>query len=219
MYRKPVVGGDVTWKGKGIFGIGEFSSLSAGLGQGISSSRTKAFDVCADDMGMVIAPGNSVRAGRRRMLVTAVHVGDVSIFGGQDHLKVSSDLSGLTGFVAGGWAYMECSATAKTAPLSAGHKSMVDLPSGAVIPSGGVLAGYMATSNDLGGTHTGKAVAYHVPNPVAGTWDAAFGFGSAPGGITVNTHSIDSHALSYIISVKDPAGNIGYIPVLASVPS
>jgi hypothetical protein len=59
----------------------------------------------------------------------------------------------------------------------------------------------------------------HVPNPQAGTFDAFAVFGSATGVIAANTHAIDSHNLSYIIKIIDPAGNAGYIPVLAAVPS
>jgi len=42
-----------------------------------------------------------------------------------------------------------------------------------------------------------------------------------PGWYAANTTDISggSHALSYILKVKDPAGNAGYIPILAAVPS
>ncbi len=64
-----------------------------------------------------------------------------------------------------------------------------------------------------------------VPNSVVYVYAEAsylFDLAGGPGGnadwYAANTHTIDGHALSYIIKVKDPAGNTGYIPVLAAVP-
>jgi hypothetical protein len=168
---KRIAGGHIAHTGKGEFHIGEFSSAAVGKGLQLTSTRTKVLDVCGDDGGVVLTAGTSYRPLRARMLLKAVHTGDVSIFGAQGQLKVAEDQSGVTGHIAGLWGYLECSAAAHI-NAGCGVRGMADLPSGAVIASGGVLSAFMAASNDLGGTHTGKAVAIHVTSPVAGTWDA-----------------------------------------------
>jgi hypothetical protein len=198
--------------------IGDFSSSTAKVGRVLNSSRTKILDVCADDAGELLAVGSAVRTVRQRFLLTAAHTGNVSAFGGQRQVKITSDVSGVTGNIAGGWDLCEGSATATVGAAVAATYSMVDFPAGAVIASAGVLAGHQIGAYSLSCTHTGKAACAHYPNPVSGTWDYGFIWGSATGATAANTHSIDGHALMGIVNVR--IGTVdGFIPVLAAVPS
>jgi hypothetical protein len=206
--------GTIRFSGKGSLDVGAFSSTTIGYGLGLSSSRTCLQNIYADDGGSALTVGSAYRAGRRRTLLGAVNTGDVSIFGGQDHLKVASDNSGVTGHLAGHWGYMECSAAGKV-NIAAGVKGMADLPSGAVITSGGVLSAFMAVSNDLGGTHTGKAVPIHVPNPVAGSWDAFAEVAASTGCIdAATTKSTPSGVDNWLL--VNVGGTAHYIPMYHS---
>jgi len=53
-----------------------------------------------------------------------------------------------------------------------------DVPSGAVIGTGTWVSG-ISMGGNLGGTHTGKAVAFRVRSPSAGAWDGLFDIPSA----------------------------------------
>jgi hypothetical protein len=194
--------------------VGTWSSATAGIGKAVTSSRTKIVDICADDNGSALS-ATAYRATRSRMLVTAAKSGDYSGFGLQGHYKnTAADTS--TGNKAGLWGYYEAGSAATVAANSAGVYAMIDVPSGGTI--GGTIGGLQVCSNDLGGTHTGKAACIHMPNPVSGTWDFAMIFGDATGATVANTHSIDGHALNFLINVR--VGNtVGYVPILAAVPS
>lgn len=200
------VGYDVT--------VGVFSSSTAGYGKKLSSVKTKSLDVCCDDGGAALS-ATSYRAIRGRMLLTAAQSGDVSIYGVQGHLKnKAADTS--TGNKGGLWGYYEAISGATVAANSCGIYGMIDVPSGATI--GGTIGAVMACSNDLGGTHTGKVAAFHIPNPVAGTFDFANIYGDTTGCTVANTHSIDGHALAFLEYVR--VGNTTcYRPLFAAVPS
>lgn len=207
-------GGNLVYEARyrGQIQIGEFASLLAGEGgMPLSSARTFVLRVCCDDNGKALTVGNSYNCTEDRMLLTVAHPGDVSVFGHKGHIKVTADESGNTAHIAGEWSYIEMVSGAHV-NIAAGHKSMADCPSGGVI--NGVLAAYLATSNTLAGTHTGKAVAFHIPNPVAGTWDAAFGFGSASGACASGATALSGLTSAYHINVLGPDGNIHYIPLI-----
>jgi hypothetical protein len=195
--------------------LGTFSSSTAGYGIALSSTRTKALDVCCDDNGAALTAGTSYRPIRGRMLVSYAQSGDTSIFGIQGHLK-NKAVDTSTGQKAGVWGYYEAISGATVAANSAGVYAMIDVPSGATI--GGTIGGLQIGSNDLGGTHTAKAASIHMPNPVSGTWDYGLVFGDTTGATAANTHSIDSHALAFIIKIR--VGNTdAYIPAFAAVPA
>jgi hypothetical protein len=194
--------------------IGTWSSATAGFGKAVTANRTKILDVCADDNGSVLS-ATAYRATRSRMLITAAKSGDYSGFGLQGHYKnTAADTS--TGNKAGLWGYYEAGSAATVAANSAGVYAMIDVPSGGTI--GGNVGALQCCSNDLGGTHTGKAACIHCPNPVSGTWDYALIFGSATGATAANTHSIDSHALAFVIKIMVGSTD-AYIPAFAAVPS
>ena len=194
--------------------IGEFSSTAVVARNMLKSTRTKLLDVCADDGGAALS-ATAYRAMRGRLLITAAQSGDCSQFGVQGHLKnTAADTS--SGNKAGVWGYYEAGAAATIAANSAGVYAMLDAPTGATI--GGTVGALQCCSNDLGGTHTGKAACIHCPNPVAGTWDYALVFGDTTGATTANTHSIDSHALAFVIKVRVGAVD-GFVPVFAAAPA
>jgi hypothetical protein len=194
--------------------IGDWSSSTAGIGLPLNTGRTKILDVCCDDAGGALS-ATAYRAVRARTLITAAKSGDFSCYGLQGHLKnTAADTS--TGNKAGLWGYYEAGTAATIAANSAGVYAMIDAPTGSTI--GGTVGAIQLSSNDLGGTHTGKAACIHSPNPVAGTWDYAWIFGDTTGATTANTHSIDSHALNFLIKVRIGA-TAGYIPVFADIPA
>jgi hypothetical protein len=197
-----------------VMSIGEFSSTAVVARNALKTTRTKLLDVCADDAGTALS-ATAYRAARGRFLVTAAKSGDYSAFGVQGHYKnTAADTS--TGNKAGVWGYYEAGAAATIAANSAGVYAMLDAPTGATI--GGTVGALQCCSNDLGGTHTGKAACIHCPNPVAGTWDYALVFGDTTGATTANTHSIDSHALAFVIKVR--VGTVdGFVPVFAAAPA
>ena len=157
--------------------IGTWSSATAGIGRPLNSSRTKILDVCADDEGKALS-ATAYRAIRGRLLLTYAQSGDLSPYGIQGHLKKTA-VDTSTGNKAGVWGYYEAGSSATVAANSAGVHAMIDVPTGATI--GGTIGALQCCSNDLGGTHTGKAACIHCPNPVAGTWDFFAIFGDTTG--------------------------------------
>jgi hypothetical protein len=212
---------DVHWEGsRGQIIKGAFHATVAGSGIQVTGSRQWIERGNADDGGSVLSTAGAYLFGSRRLLLTAAHTGSsLSFFGGCDRLSVNADLSGSSAEMAGHWGFLEAKAGATLGPQAAAYRADIVLPATAVIPSGGIASAFMAAAESLAGTHTGKAAVMHVPNPQAGTWDAFLALGSATGVAAANTHSIDSHALSYLIKILDPAGAAGYIPVFADVPA
>jgi hypothetical protein len=196
--------------------IGTFNSTTAGYGKALSSAKTKSLDVCCDDAGKALTAGTAYRAIRGRTLLTYAQSGDTSIFGIQGHLK-NTAVDTSTGNKAGLWGYYESISGATIAANSCGVYGMIDLPVGAT--AGGVVAGVMSCSNDLRGTNSGSNLAaFHVPNPVAGTWDYGIVFGTATGATTANTAKLGTDTCIAVLNVRVGA-TPGYIPILAAVPS
>jgi len=198
--------------------IGAFSSETAGYGKRLyynssTDNKTKVVDICTDDAGVVLTPGNSFKAIRHRFLLTVAHTGDVSLFGVENHVKVTSNISGVTGHVAGSWNYLECTSTATVGGAACGGYSMIDLPTSAVIAASSVISAHKFCSNTLAGTHTGKAAVLKFQTPAAG----AFDFGLCVGtnvGYAASTASIGTSIGR--IAVCDEAGTaLGYLPVVS----
>lgn len=192
--------------------IGLFSS--AGDNQfALSASLTKAFDVCADDGGTALTAA-SVRSTRSRMLIRTAVSGspDLSVFGLQGQLKVGAVAFTTTGHVAGLWGYFESISGASLTGDFAGVYAMADLPTGATLASGAVLAGLTISSNDLGGTSTGDMACIYMPNPVAGTWDYMLQTGDTPGFTSASDVAVTANLR---IAVKI-GGTVHYIPLMAS---
>lgn len=205
------VGYDVT--------LGVFSSSTAGYGNKLTSSKTKTLDVCVDDGGAVIG-ATAVRGVRERLLLTAAQTGDFTGAAGQRQTKITSDCSGATGHVAGGWDYLELVSGAKPGVLASATFAMADAPSGATIPSGGVLACLSTGSNSLAGTHTGKAVAINFEAPLAGNFDYLFQIPASAGLGVANTKALTAQSapLCAVLPVRFGTTN-GWIPVLSAIPT
>jgi hypothetical protein len=186
------------------------STYVTGSGNVLRSSNTKAMDVCADDGGVVIATGTSARTVRQRLLLSAAHTGDLSLFAGQRHVKVTSDISGVTAHIAGGWDYLECSATATIGSVAASYH-MLDLPTSAVIAASKVASCIKTGSNTLGGTHTGVAAVFHAEAPITGAFDAFLAVGSNTG---YSTQSGGTPTIVGKLLVTNSAGaTLGYITI------
>jgi hypothetical protein len=202
--------------------VGE-SANTDGSGVALSASQTAALRVHADTGSAALTASNT-RAGIFRYLIgTAITTGNISTYGLQGQLKMVADVT-VTGNQAGLCGYLETSGsitlTGSVNCVKSGVAAYVDVPSGVTIGASSFVSAFGVNACDLGGTHTGKTAILHVSNPSAGGWDYFAVFSTSLGDmIAANTHSIDSHALSYILKVYDPAGNAGYIPVLAAVPS
>lgn len=162
----------------GAIQIGEFASVAAGSGFKLSSLRTAAFRVYADDGGVALTAGAYRAAAGRMLLTTACAAGDISVYGHQSQLKIAADYSLATGILGGQWGYVEMvsGGNINVGGALVGH---VDVPSGATVTT--CLAGLLIKSNDLGGTHTGRVAGIYVPNPGAGTFDCFLELGSATG--------------------------------------
>ena len=170
---------DPAFLAKDPIAVGVFSSVTAGPGITLNGVDTKAAAIYSDDGNAALAAGTAYRGSESRLLLTHTQTGNLSLYGGEQHLKVCSDLSAVTGIVAGGWGYLECNGSGKI-NVGAGLRGMIDVPNGAVI--GTIAAGVTVGSNDLSGTHTGQAVGLNIEAPVAGAWDGAFNVCSALAG-------------------------------------
>lgn len=185
----------------GTFSVGTFASAASGSGIALGT-LTKALDVCSDDGAAALTAG-SYQSARIRMLVTnAITTGDISINGGLGHTKVVANVAS-SGWVSGMRGYVECSSASISS--AAGVRGMIDVPAGSTIADGAIAAAFQADSNDLGGTHTGKAAAIHIPNPVAGTWDYALVLGTTTGvhDATAGTYSTADGYIKIRVGASD----------------
>ena len=144
--------GSISFSGKTAltkeFALGTFSSATAGSGIALSSSKTAASRIYADDGGAKLASGEKRASISRFLYATAdtdgtdqtmsAHVGQVKI---ANNLTIGGNLAGTCG-------YLEV-ATGKT--LIGGRRAQmsiasalwarVDLPSGAVVGTSGIVSG------------------------------------------------------------------------------
>lgn len=200
---------DIGKRGIGMVN-GAFSSTAAGLGIMLNSTMTAGNTIYADDGGVALTAGN-YRAGLSRMLVsTAITSGDISITGHQGHLKVAASIAS-SGYISGLYGYIEVIA-GKSVTSGGAVRGMFDLPSTAEIASGHFVGAFQAYSNDLGGTHTGKAVVVAVPNPAAGAWDAFASLGSTSMTFDTTSISSDMTPTGYKGIPVYINGVLGYIP-------
>jgi hypothetical protein len=197
------------------FSVGTFASLESPAtgesgGINLSSTQTKAFDVLADDGGVALS-ATSYCASRNRMLLTKTVAGaNMSAAGAKDHAKIAGIAFSCGAHVNGTYGYLETvSGTSLDGGIFAGVRGEVDLPTGATIGAGVYLSAFCASSSDLSGTHTGKAVAFEVTDPVDGDWDAAFRFASGGG---ISTQAGGTLTITKKIAIYDDAGNLIYIP-------
>ena len=169
--------------GTNKFQIGDFVSAAVGSGNILDATNTKIISFYADDNAAAITTGSSVRVGEARMLCLGANASaDTSIGGWEGHIKITAAV-GSIGHKYGLWGYCELNndAAAIASTTCCGVFAMLDVPASASIATGAIASAICIGSNDLSGTHTGKAAAIHVQNPVAGTWDTLFTIGSATG--------------------------------------
>ena len=212
------VSGSLVFSGtdtKSVFQVGKFVSADVGSGWVISSDRTKAVYVCADD-GASAHTAGMYRASESRLLINnAITSGNISIYGHANHLKINASVA-TSAWLGGAYGYCEVVA-GKTVSNAAGVVGAYELPATAVQAANTVGAAFTAVSTSVGGTHTGQVAVMHVSTPVAGTWDAAFSFDSATttGALAVKSTALSGLSASHRILVNI-AGTVGYIPVLTT---
>lgn len=147
-----------------------YQANADGSGAPLSSSRTAAVRFFADTGGLTTT-GNIRNVLARTLIGTAQSAaGTITSMTGQ--LKT---VANFTGSWAGGlWGYFESSGTVTLTPSNAiyGVRATVDVPSGTTIASGKYVAALVLDSVDMGGTHTGKAVAIYARSAATGNFDA-----------------------------------------------
>lgn len=198
----------------GAFEIGDFATSNKDTFFALDAvTRPKALDICADDGGTAIAVGGgeNVMALRSRMLLrTAIATGAITVFGAQAQLKVGPVSIVSTGKGSAGlWAYFEASGSTLGGTFAA-IRAVADVPSGATLSSGGILAGVMIDSMGLDGTTNGDLSCVYIPNPDAGTWDYFLQTGNAPGFIS----SLGSGYTAVHKVACKIGGTICYIPLI-----
>lgn len=190
------------------FGTFSSASVSTDPMNKISSSKTKSIDICTDDGGANFGT-TDLRAVRARFLITTAQSGAASFCAFMGQLK-NTGADTTTGNKCGIKGYYEATSTATVATGSAGVMGMLDVPSGGVIAAG-YAAGVKASSVDLGGTHTGKAVGFAVDTPVAGTWDAALWLTTAGGSAQSGSGAANGTIIGKVKVYID--GVLGYVNV------
>jgi hypothetical protein len=182
--------------------IGEFSSASVGasasntlLGIPISSTRSKALDVCADDGGVALTAGE-FQGTRSRVLLTKAITAAVTVSATRGQLKISG-VSVAGDNRAGVCGYLEVAnaGTIAAGGVATGVWGRVDCPSGCTIGASAVLSAFAAQATDLGGTHTGIAAVLNVPAPGTGSWDSLINVSSTSG---VYSTSVGAAATKYL---------------------
>ena len=210
--QKSIAGNRIYLGNKGEWLMGRFSSTADNKGLKLSSSRTSLHRVYGDTGSTALTAG-VYRPSLSRMLIGTAFSAGVTACGSQSQIKVAASVT--ADYLAGMWGYAEIVAAKTVTGSITGVRGTVDLPSTAVIASGQVASAFLADSIDLGGTHTGVCAAFHVPNPLAGTWDAFAYFGSAPGFIdSGSTKSTPGGVDNWLI--VSIAGTAHYIPMYHS---
>ena len=130
-----------------------------------------------DDGGVKLAAGYTEAFRCGFLVSTAITTADVSLYTAHDYVYLAANVS-TAGGVGASWASLlvKTGVTITTASglcdFSAFNASC-DVPSGATIAASTWVAG-ISMGGNLGGTHTGKAVAFRVRTPSAGAWDGLF---------------------------------------------
>ena len=194
--------------------MGAFGSATSKMGNTISSGRTAAKNIYGDDGAAALTAGAYRTLVGRMLLNNAITTGDISVFGIEGHLKVNANIT--TGaHQAGVHGKTEVVAGKTLTSMVAGVQAYVELPSTAVIASGYILSAFRAWAQDLGGTHTGKAAIFDIPNPAAGTWDFFFHMGSAPGGMEAKATALNGLTSSHRLICEIDTTTV-YIPIITT---
>jgi len=178
-----------------VIGVEEFGAAGTGIvvdGVTLHSGCEFYFD----DGGVKLAAGytEAFRAGY--LVSIAITDADVSVYTSHDYIYLAASVT-TSGGVGATWASL-LAKTGATLTTSSGvcdfsaFNASCDVPSGAEIGAGTFVAG-ISMGGNLGGTHTGKAVAFRVRTPSAGAWDGLFDVPTA-----LSSDTVGAGALVYV---------------------
>jgi len=156
--------------------IGTAAFSAAGTGIPLDGvTQHSGIEIYFDDGGTKLAAGYTEAVMQGFLVSTAITTADVSLYTSHDYVYLAADVT-TAGGIGASWASMLVKAGV-TITTSSGvcdfsaFNASCDVPSTAVIGTGTFVAG-ISMGGNLGGTHTGKAVAFRVRAPSAGAWDA-----------------------------------------------
>ena len=166
--------------------IGTAAFSAAGTGIPLDGvTQHSGIEIYFDDGGTKLAAGYTEAVMQGFLVSTAITTADVSLYTSHDYVYLAADVT-TAGGIGASWASMLVKAGV-TITTSSGvcdfsaFNASCDVPSTAVIGTGTFVAG-ISMGGNLGGTHTGKAVAFRVRSPSAGAWDGLFDIPSALSG-------------------------------------
>jgi hypothetical protein len=166
--------------------VGTAAFSAAGSGIPVTSDvQHSAAEIYMDDGGSALAAGWVEGVLTGFLVSTAITTRDVSIYTAHDYIYLAASVS-TAGGVGASWASLLAKTGAVLTTTSglcdfSAFNASVDVPSGATIGATTFVAG-ISMGGNLGGTHTGKAVAFRVRSPSAGAWDGLFDIPSALSG-------------------------------------
>ncbi|HUX03156.1 MAG TPA: hypothetical protein VMY35_19515 [Phycisphaerae bacterium] len=178
-----------------VIGTEEFGAAGTGIvvdGDTLHSGCEFYFD----DGGVKLAAGYTEAFRCGYLVSTAITDADVSLYTAHDYVYLAASVT-TSGGVGATWASL-LAATGAVLTTSTGlcdfsaFNASCDVPSGATIGTGTFVAG-ISMGGNLGGTHTGKAVAFRVRTPSAGAWDGVFDMPAA-----MKSDTVGAGALVYI---------------------
>lgn len=178
--------------------FGQFHATLPGYGLPVNSVRTWITRGNADDGGKALGAGGAYLYDMGRLLITHAQTGSVAILGRAGRLSVNADVSGVnTG--AGLWGLLEVKASGVIGGTTGMGAVLGDIKidSGGDIATGKVASCFLAHCESLGATHTGKAVALHVPAADVGAFDGLMEIATASG--IISPHNVGSASTKQIL--------------------
>jgi hypothetical protein len=166
--------------------VGTASFSASGSGIPIDGvTYHSAAEIYFDDGGSALQTGYIEGVMTGYLISTATSGVDCSVYTCHDYVYIAENFS-TAGGVGASWASLlvKTGATITTesgvCDFSAFNASC-DVPSGATIAASTFVSG-ISMGGNLGGTHSGKAVAFRVRAPSAGAWDGLFDIPTALSG-------------------------------------
>jgi len=176
-------------------GTASFSAAGTAIPLNGTTQHSGA-EIYFDDGGTMLAAGYTEAMMTGFLVSQAITTADVSIYTVHDYIYLAASVS-TAGGVGASWASLLAKTGAVLTTTSgvcdfSAFNASCDVPSGATIGTGTFVAG-ISMGGNLGGTHTGKAVAFRVRTPSAGAWDGVFDMPTA-----MKSDSVGGGALVYI---------------------
>lgn len=163
----------------GVMNFGTFVSAAVGSGNVVGAGISTIVNIFADDGGAALAAGSEYRSFRSRLLITHAQSGNNNSFeGGFGHLKYCAVADTCAPAFRAGWkGYCESISGSTLGDKTAGLLGLIDVPLGSTVGNNCIVSAVMASSYNLGGTHTGSGsgyvVAYDAQTPfTSGAFDA-----------------------------------------------